>query len=255
MTVVPGMNWSTSQTMYLGQITELDMVSAGLSVIKADKLLPLHLIKRLDALPKKDRSIAIGRLSTIPELKNLAKIITDGIRNYLNEFLNINGVSSERIISVKRDAIFITGPCPGSLKLNEHVAFKPKNSYTSFLKLNGVELYAVPKRRMVDIKGIGQNNIALHKNFLVEMILDYLGHVERNKRNIAAETLQQFRYDYVNKKLPLGFYREFNATSKFAIQYGSHAYQLSFDDSMDIDLINILYNLKHVIIPMAKVIS
>lgn len=255
MTVVPGLNWTAPVNLFIGQITELDMVSAGLSVIKAERLLPQDVIKRIEALPKSKQSIAIGKISRIPEFKSLATLITQGIQRYVNELLTINGVSEDRILSVKRDAVFITGPCPGNLQVNTFIKFKAKHSYTSFLKLNGIEIYAVPKREIIDIKGIPDNRISYHKNGINRLILDYLGYVEKGNTIDAAETIQQFRIDYLNRKLPIDFYREFNALSLFAIKAGLHIYQMELNDKHHINDIEILFNLYNVIIPLAQAIA
>ena len=255
MTVVPGLNWTAPVNLFIGQITELDMVSAGLSVIKAERLLPVNIIQRIDRLPKHKQSIAIGKISRLTEFKSLASDITKGIQRYVNMMLTNNNVSEDRILSVKRDAVFITGPCPGQLIINPFIKFKAKHSYTSFIKIGSIEVYAVPKRSIVDIKGIPNERIDRHKDGIIRLVLDFLRYIEIDNANEAAETLQQFRDDYLQRKLPINFYREFNAMSLYAVKAGGHIYQLELGDGLTVNDIEILYNLHNVIIPLAQAIA
>ena len=255
MTVVPGLNWTAPVDQFIGQITELDMVSAGLSVIKAEKLLPASVIKRLEALPKSKQSIAVGKLSRLPAFKTLANSVTAAIQRHVNEFLTINGVTEDRILSVKRDAVFITGPTPGRLTLPDGVKFKAKNSYTSFIKLGNIEIYAVPKREIIHVKGIPDSKLPNHKDYCCTLILDIMSLIEKGNTRIAAETLLQFRKDYIDRKLPIGFYRQFSSVSLYAIVYDKKIYQMEIGNEVSLDEIDILYNLRNVIIPLAQLMA
>ena len=77
---LPGLNFTADVDVFLGQITEVDMSSAGLTVIKAEGLLPPDVVRRIETLPKRDQSVAVGKISRIPAFKGLANRVTDGIR-------------------------------------------------------------------------------------------------------------------------------------------------------------------------------
>jgi hypothetical protein len=51
---LPGMNYTADVDVFLGQITEVDMASAGMTVIRVERLLPPDIIARIEALPKAD---------------------------------------------------------------------------------------------------------------------------------------------------------------------------------------------------------
>ena len=252
---IPGLNWTAPHDVFLGQITEVDMSAAGLTVIRQEGLLPGPVLARVEALPKSQQSVAVGKLSRLPEYKGLASRVTDGIRRRVDDMLAANEVGPDRILSVKRDAVFVTGPPPARLVLRDGTRFRVKASYTSFAHLGSVEVYAVPKRGMADLKGIPEERRAAHAAFTTRMVLDVLALLERGNLVEAAATLQQFRADYAARLLPLGFYREFNSTSSFALRAGDSVFHLDGEADVERGSIEIAYNLRNVIVPLARAIA
>ena len=225
------------------------MASAGLTVIQQEGLLPEVILRRVEALPKDARSVAVGKLSRLPAFAGLSTAITAGIRARLETMLSDNGIGMERILSVKRDAVFVTGPSPSRLVLGDGTRFRLKATYTAFLKLPGIEMYAVPKRGIADIKGIPPERRHLHERFTTRMVLDVLAFLERDAVVDAAATLQRFRREYVARQLPRGFYREFNSASDYALRSGRSVYRIGGEDVPVGDL-EIAYNVRNVVIPM-----
>jgi hypothetical protein len=250
------MNYTAPVDVFVGQITEVDMVSAGMTVIRSEGLLPRAVLAEVEALPKHQQSVAIGKLSRTPELKALSGKITDGIRRRVENMLQINSIGDDRILSVKRDAVFVTGPPPARLVLSDGTKFKLKNGYTAFAKLGTVEVYGVPRRGTVDLKGVPEEKRHLHRQFVTRMVLDVLGLIERADRVEAAATLQQFLSEYSALRLPAGFYREFNSASAFARHAGRSLYLID-SDGTDIDKseIDITHNIRNVVIPLARSIA
>lgn len=249
------LNYTADVDVFLGQITEVDMADAGMSVIRAERLLPPDIIGRLEALPKSERSVAVGKISRIPTFKGLANRVTDGIRRRVEEMLIQNAIGNDRILSIKRDAVFTVGPPPSMLNLSDGTKFRCKASYTSFAKVGTIEVYAVPRRGIADLKGIPQERRHLHRDYTTRMILDVLNLLERGSRVEAAHTLQVFRRDYVARALPLGFYREFNGSSSYAISAGGRVFQLEGEEEVDRDNLEISYNLRNVVTPLARAIA
>jgi hypothetical protein len=145
-----------------------------------------------------------------------------------------------------------TGPVPSGLVLRDGTKFRVKGSYTSFCRLGGVEVYAVPRRGFADLKGIPEERRALHKEYTTRMVLDVMGILERGDRVEAAHTLQLFKRDYCARKLPVGFYREFNSASSFAVTAGSRVFQFDGDAGVDRADLEIAHNLRNVIIPLSR---
>ena len=256
MTLLPGLQWTASVDVLVGhQIVEVDMRSAGLTVIRAEGLVPPDLLARLEAMPKGASAVAIGKLNRVPEYKGISDRITQGIRTRMEALLRVNGVESDRILSVKRDAVFLLGTPPPRLALDDGTQFSIKNAYSAFAKLGTVEVYANLRRGTADLKGIPTEKEVLHRNHTLRLVLDFLDMLAKGKTVEAADTLRQYREDYVTRRLPLGFYREFNASSSYAVRMGRSVYHILEGDDVRVEGIEIAHNLRTVIIPLARSIA
>jgi hypothetical protein len=251
------MNWTADVDVLAGiQITEVDMADAGMTVIRQERLLDPAEIARLEALPKAERAIMVGRRSRDPGYERLGEMITQGIRRRVESLLDANDIGIDRLLSVKRDAVFVTGPSPARVILQDGTVFKKKNGYTAFARLGRVEVYAVPKRGAFDLKGIPGEKRELHRESTMRMVLDVLGLLELGRIDEAADTLRLFREDYVSRRLPVAFYREFNADSAFAMRGGKKVFL--FDGTggdLDPADLEISHNIHHVIGPLVRALA
>ena len=261
MTKLPGLQWTADLDALAGvQITEVDMADAGMTVVREERLLDAATVARLEALPKAERAVAVGRLSrdraAAGRGASVSERITDGIRRRVEEMLELNEVPADRILSVKRDAVFVLGPPPGRLTLPGGAHFRLKSSYTAFALLGRIELYGVPRRGSCDLKGVPAEKRALHLPYCPQVVLDVLGMVERGDRDGAAGTLRQFREDYVGRRLPAGFYRELNADSAFCVAAGGARFLVAgTGEDIPRTELEIGHNLRNVIVPLARFIA
>ena len=256
MALLPGLQWTAPTDVLVGhQIVEVDMRSAGLTVIRAEKLVPPDLLARLEAMPKGAGSVAIGKLNRVPEYKGISDRITQGIRARMEALLRVNGVEADRILSVKRDAVFLLGAPPSRLALDDGTRFSIKNAYSAFAKLGTVEVYANLRRGTADLKGIPTEREVLHRDHTLRLVLDFLGMLAGGRTVEAADTLRQYREDYVSRRLPLGFYREFNAASSYAVRMGRSVYHILEGGDVRVEDVEIVHNLRAVVVPLARSIA
>ena len=88
MNLLPGLQWTAPVGIIVGrQISEIDMKSAGLTVIRSDRLLSEKVIEYLEQLPKNEVSVVIGKMSRQAEFRGLSQKITNGIRTRLEDFV------------------------------------------------------------------------------------------------------------------------------------------------------------------------
>jgi hypothetical protein len=250
--------WTADVDVVVGaQITEVDLADAGMTVVRQDDLLDAGTVAWLEGLPKRDRSVQLGLISR-DHVPGLAQAITRGILERLRELLEVNAIDEARVLSVKRDAVFLTGVPPGRVQLPSGSVFRLKNTYTAFARLGReVELYGVPRRGTWDLKGVPEARRPLHADHSVRFVLDVLGLLEAGRAGEAAETVQAFRDDYAARRLPLGFYRELNAESRFCLRLGGgNEYRVSTlpsgTDKADLDIMG---NFKAVLLPLIRALA
>lgn len=249
--------WTRKETMICNQtIFEVDMARAGLSVIKQEKLLPLATIHQLEALSKHEASVQIGKISRLKEYRGLAKEITTQIKDRVRMLCDLNRIPDTDIISVKRDAVFVSGVKPRLLSLPNGTEFKIKNVYSDFMNFNGVEVYFNFGRKTFDIKGMSDTATALHSEFLVEFFFFVLDLMRKGRQLDTIDTLCQFKIDYLQRNLDIGFYREFNSGSGYAIPSMYKTYIVNSLSQKDFDeraVIN--YNFEHIILPLFQAVT
>ena len=257
MAILPGLQYTADVDILTGHsIVEVDMASAGLSVIRQDGLLPGALLAKLEAMPKGESAVAIGKLSRTEEHRGLSDRITQGIRLRLEAMLAANGAGPEHILSVKRDAVFLVDLVPRVLALKNGTRFRLKGRYSAFARLGAVEVYAAPRTGVVDLKGIPAEKRELHRPFTTRLVLDFLDMVASGKAVEAADTLRQFREDYLRRRLPLGFYREFNAASGMPVRLGGTLYHFEGGEAdVRVEDLDLCHNLRHVVTPLARSIA
>lgn len=114
-----------------GNIQEMDMKSAGLSVLTERGYISEGLYLDLCDGDKLDRNKALGKAmidTKIGEM-DVAKIVDQDVRSYVNKFIEVNNLKQNNILEVAKDAIFIYNANPKILQFGDHVVFRCKERY------------------------------------------------------------------------------------------------------------------------------
>ena len=246
-------NWLNKNIEFLfgASITEYDIKSAGLSIIKKYKLLPRDQIDELDKMDKSARNVKIGLMQR--DNKELTKNLLIGFENARKDFININNLDAGNILSIKKDAIFVYNKTCNELCFDE-IWFSEKNKYSTFLLFGSLEFYLYPKNNICHIKGLGQGNsldelMENHKDYIIDFIMTFSRMRERlTDKKQMIYWLSKFIMQYRNRELPSGYYRELNRGNKYRILEDEETLVNNIDD---VSKVNILYNYMGYIVPLA----
>ena len=221
-------------------IIEYDMKSANTSLAREFHLLPESKISEIDSLGKKARVVAIGKIKQ-----------SDGSYNDREKaafmearrlFFEKNDIKDDEVISIKRDAIFVTRYVDVT-KVGEYIDFRPKNEYTSFVYMKPLEIYYSPNG--LDIKGISDEIYEkYHKDYFGEFLFTAIRILNNCEKEEALKYIRRFFDEYKWRKLDTGYYREFNNMSQFRYLSG----EVAMDEFMeDLSLVDISHNFKLII--------
>lgn len=231
--------------LFNNTIYEYDMKEAGFSLIQLYKLLDDDTIRDLNKLDKKARSRKIGKL----QISN--KDLKDGMKQAFIDarelFINSNMLDVNDIISIKKDALFIKKRCKNT-KFLDYIDFRIKNTYSSYIRLDKLEMYYNPER--LDIKGINDNVLQLHYDGILQFIYRVFRTAETSSVVDVIRYIVSFIDKYKRKELPLDYYREFNARSMYTTMIDDTYYETYIDDIEDL---NIKYNYDTIIIPILQI--
>ena len=220
------------------RIIEYDMKSANISLARVFHLLPEKEINRIASLGKKERVIAVGKIKQKDPTYNARekRAFADARR----AFFEINNISNNDVVAIKRDAIFLTKYVKHET-LFEYINFRKKQEYSSYIYLSPLELYYDQKGGL-DVKGISDDVYKSdHKDYFGEFLssifkaLEVGGKFEATKR--AIRFFDRYKWGQLSKE----YYREFNPMSCYAYQDGTKSKEEYMED---MDSLDISYNFK-----------
>ena len=225
-----------------GRIIEYDIAKCNISMLKKYGAIDDGTFTFLLNLPKFEREKEIGLM--ILNNNSLYDIISNGTEYAKIRLAELNNINANEIVRVANDALYINRFTDLLYtKIDEYIEFKPKSISSVVLFVsNSVSVYYnrnnITGEINIDIKGLG-DKAELHSNYFSSFIATVITLLEYSSLNDTIEFIKNFYNDYINKKLDIGFYREFNSNSMYSIAHSG--YYISHVDSLDI--VDIKYNM------------
>ncbi|MCK9198842.1 MAG: hypothetical protein M0P49_04495 [Bacilli bacterium] len=229
-------------------IREYDISKANANVLFMKGAISKDQYNHLLSLDSESRYISVGLLQK--DNPDISTCLKEGIKEMRYLFLTSNNLTESDILSIKNDAIFVLSKIPMITKFGI-VEFVNKNIYTSFYKLGGgkIEIYylydMVNNIEHIDIKGIKDWKVLLHKDYFLEFLLVLFNSAQIESLKDTIDILITFYESYLKLELDIGYYRQFDAESLFSIKrLGiSSVYKADFLSEETKDYLDISYNL------------
>lgn len=228
-------------------IYEYDMKEAGFSLSKAYKLLSSTKIEELSRMKKDRRKIELGNIQRADD--TYKERLKQAFEEARRMFFEANELQMDDIISIKKDAIFTTRHCEFQQFL-DHIEFRPKNEYSSYIRLNKkIEMYY--NQTNLDIKGLGDDAINYHKDYMINFINLYFNKMETESVGTILGFMRRFIDRYKQRELPVGYYRRFDRDPRFDTYDDEIKYYEYWEEHKD-DL-DIRFNYNEVLIKLIKI--
>jgi hypothetical protein len=223
------------------------MREAGYNLSIAYKLLSKDKIEELGRMKKDRRKIEIGKLQR--DNKEYKERLAKAFQEARRMFFEINNLQVDEIISIRKDAIFTTRYCEYQ-KFLDCIEFRPKNEYSSYIRLNKkIELYYSQDK--MDIKGLSDETIDYHKDYMIHFIRLFFQKMETEDSAAVLGFMRRFIDRYKRRELPIGYYRRFDRDPRFDTYDDSLKFYEYWEDQKD-DL-NIKFNYTEVLIKLIKI--
>lgn len=225
------------------EVTEWDIKSANTSVMAYYNLVEPKLAARLAKMPKMEREIAVGNLQK--KHPEFAKQLEDAFNKIINEFMEVNNLTMDDVVSIKRDAVFVRNHPIKTPKLGGEVEFVPKNRYKHVILVPRYEVYIADDK--TDVKGLADEVLPQHEAGMIYFL--------RTAAYTAHDFygLQRFFHQYVDaykkKELDFDAYREFTSDSKFRVTMGGHEMLLDSIEEEEMSNLDISFNYMQVVMP------
>lgn len=234
-------------------IREYDISKGNINILLYFNIINQETYNFLYNLPKMERQVRVGIMQKDPKI---ASVISNGFKEMRTLFCTQNNIAENEILAIKKDALYIIDKVPQYTKF-KNIEFLCKNLYTSFYYIGGLELYYNSKYEILDVKGISDNILRYHDNYMKDFLMYMFSLIEKRDYVSAISDLNNFRNDYLNLKLPPGYYREFDNRSLYCTKYkydGLNSYipGIAYDHQLkDLDISfnnNILMELHRILV-------
>lgn len=241
-------NYVIDSSYFSGIIREYDIRKANISILYTKGCLSKDEYVKLYNADRLERQIFIGKL--IRNNKDIGIILKDGLMEYKQLFYSNNDIKDENIISIHNDAIFVQGILPRNT-IFDNIEFVYKNTYTSFYRVSGMELYyfldVVNEIEKLDVKGIVDEKLRLHDGYFGEFLCTLFYVMQLESIENAISVLKLFTQRYLNRDLDIGYYREFNQYSCF--RFGDRWMSDGADEKYisEVNITNNLYILRQLL--------
>lgn len=197
-------------------IREYDISKANISILYKYGGIDIDTYNRLYMLQGLQRSIQVGLMCRDDKVLN--EMLRDGFIESRRLFFEANNIQDYEILSIKKDAIFLINKIANVTEF-EGVNFINKNVYTSFYKVGNLEFYyysdVVNNVDTLHVKGIDDNILYTHEPFMLDFLKYIFELAETSTIDEVVSTISNFYREYIELKLPIGYYRELNNMSKF----------------------------------------
>ena len=134
----------------IGKILDMDMQSAGISVLRELGHISEELYLDLKDGDKLSRNITIGKsmIDTKIDGVELSKIVDSEVKKYVNMFITENKLKPENILETTKDSVFVYKVTPKKLIFGDYIRFRCKERYFGMVEFpisesntNKIKLY------------------------------------------------------------------------------------------------------------------
>lgn len=232
-------NFTIRKTYAIAPIYEYDIRKANISILRTLGCIDEKQYNYFYNLPKYAREVQIGLL--LRDNPDISDALTNGFKTFRQQLFEYNAISNDEVISVKKDAIFVTRQLMYT-KMSDWVEFVNKGSYSMFLRLGNLELWftSTAEGSGLDIKGIKDGLLETYDSYFPMIIVMCLSRVIMGDVKGALDLCKGFIREYTNRELPVSAYREFNRDYSYKIR--NSAYKTLLYDG-DVSCLDIDHNL------------
>lgn len=241
-------------------IYEYDIKAANISILRAFGKLSEEQYLNYLMMPKQLREYNIGMMIKMENDGSVLKsetyaMIQKGIEEAKYQLFMLNNLEDSNVIRVASDAVYVAKKVDGVLPTtvvpvgNGTVQFKVNGPWNVMIKMpSNVILFIkfLSNEYDVTVKGIKDEMLQFHQPIL-EFICETISYVLGSDKKSTLIKFKDFYQQYLNRELPVEYYREFNAGSSFRVinsTIGTQFIDEKYKQFLDISFNN--YVLRHI---------
>lgn len=255
----------TSQTSFVigRRIIEVDVTKANISILREANRLSDDQYRYFLTSDRMERLIFVGNMQARD--KTVTELLQTRLKEVRQKIFEVFCIEDSHLLSIRNDAvIFIdtgirsipndiflqdnSNAGPETYYMSEFLNFRVKNAYSSYYKIGNKEILylnnRVSKQELIDVAGISDETLELHKQYFLDLLLSLFECAEEDIKETLI-FLSEVYPQYINKSLDIGYYRRFDANSRYDLDKSISSlydYQLEHATNAQKDIIDISYN-------------
>ena len=246
-------SYTIPESYVINSIYEYDISKANINILYEKGIIDDNQYNTLYNSDKKSREISVGMMQ---KNVSVARALSQGFCEFRRRLFESNGIQDNEIVSIKKDAVFVTRPLINTVF--GRVEFKEKNIFNMMIKLDRLEIYygvnSVTREHVIDIKGIKDEKIDKYENYFFNILINVFCLLVSHLYVQALDLINKYIQSYVNLELDVTAYREFNNVYMYRIKNSLYMSECVLDmhkNCLDISCnLNLLLQLKMLVINM-----
>ena len=234
-------NWTVKESYVINSIYEYDISKANINILYELGIIDDLTYNTLYVADKHYREVKVGLMQ---KNREISKALSEGFKFFRQRLFETNQIQDTEVVSIKKDAVFVTRPLMHTDFGRVH--FVQKNKYGLMIKSGALEVYygydSVTQDHLIDIKGIRDSKLEAYDSYFVYILISVLYLVSTRSYKDALGTLNSFISKYLALQLPVSAYREFNKTYMYRIKNSAYYCDEVFQEH--VHQLDISYNLQ-----------
>ena len=206
-------------------IVEYDITKANISILLDKGVINRKDYNRYYAMDKHSREVAIGLMQL--KVNGVSNILKEGITEARKRLFDILSLNETNVLSINNDAVYCIfnefNIERDYIDVGPHVKFIKKGVYRSYYRFgrNKEFFYSydpISRVELLDIKGLGEESIALHRDYIVKVLKDLFYIAITQGPKVALEALKSFYHSYISMELSVEYYRRLDSESLYDLK-------------------------------------
>lgn len=250
------------------RIIEVDVTKANISILREADRISEDQYRYFLTSDRMERLVFVGNMQAKDE--SITALLQSRLREVRQKIFEIFCIDYSNLLSIRNDAVIFVdnsyrsytpeiaqttenyksaGDITETYYLSQYLKFRVKGLYSSYYKIGNKEiLYFINRisgEEYIDVAGIGDDALDLHRSYFLDLLMSLFESAEEGDIADTIDFLSKVYSQYISKSFDIGYYRRFDANSRYDIDKtisNLYDYQLDHMTNDQKSIVDISYN-------------
>lgn len=250
------------------RIIEVDVTKANISILREADRISEDQYRYFLTSDRMERLVFVGNMQAKDE--SVTALLQSRLKEVRQKIFEIFCIDYSNLLSIRNDAVIFVdngyrsytpgiaqttenyksaGDITETYYLSQYLKFRVKGLYSSYYKIGNKEiLYFINRisgEEYIDVAGIGEDALDLHRPYFLDLLMSLFESAEEGDIADTIDFLSKVYSQYISKSFDIGYYRRFDANSRYDIDKtisNLYDYQLDHMTNDQKSIVDISYN-------------